>query len=47
MLYMKYWVTLILFLTVLSHAEDYGKVSMKTVADGVYLFMLHRMVMLE
>lgn len=35
---MKFWVPLILFLTVPLYAADYGKVSMKKVADGVYLF---------
>jgi glyoxylase-like metal-dependent hydrolase (beta-lactamase superfamily II) len=35
---MKFWIILILFLTVLVYATDYGKVSMKKVADGVYLF---------
>jgi glyoxylase-like metal-dependent hydrolase (beta-lactamase superfamily II) len=35
---MKHWITLILFLTVPLYAADYGKVSMKKVADGVYLF---------
>ena len=35
---MKFWIALILFLTLPVYAADYGKVSMKTVADGVYLF---------
>jgi cyclase len=38
MLYMKYWILLILFLAIPLYAADYGKVSMKMVADGVYLF---------
>jgi cyclase len=35
---MKYLITLILLLAVPLFAADYGKVSMKQVADGVYLF---------
>ena len=35
---MKYLIILILFVSVPLIAADYGKVSMKQVADGVYLF---------
>ena len=35
---MKFWMLFILFLTAPIYAADYGKVSMKKVADGVYLF---------
>jgi cyclase len=37
---MKYLITLILFLSVPLFAADYGKVSMKQVADKVYLFIV-------